>query len=424
MEREDKYYIIRKCIEKLEKICNPEISSIIDRALSGKELYRDHCIKMLESEDPLDVELVRLCADYIRWTICDDYVTFICNRNINFTNICIVKCRFCSYSVPPDSSQGYTYTIDDIRRKVIEGIERYGITEVCIQGGINPYLTLDYYINILRTIKSIDRNIHIHAFSPQEIYYISSREGMRIRDVLKTLKEAGLDSMPGTAAEVLHDDVRKILCPNKISTDKWIEIIKEAHSIGIRTTCTLMYGHVERVEHVARHLEILKNIQKETGGFTELVLLPFVYQNTKLYEEYDSCRPGSSSLYDIKICAVSRIYLSPYIKNIQVSWVKLGRKLAQYLLTCGANDLGGTLIEEYISHSAGAFERCMMSREEFIELISNIGRIPAERTTSYRIIRIYSHLSLRKIRAGIIHQPFRGTTGSSPPVASIHAQDL
>ena len=405
VNRDLKYYKILKSIEKLCKISNPEIGDIVDRALSGRELYREDCIKMLSSDDPVDIELLRLCADYVRWILCDDYVTFVCNRNINFTNVCVIGCKFCSYSVPPDSPRGYVYTIDEVRRKVLEGLKVYGITEVCLQGGINPKLGLDYYIKILNCIKSVDSKIHIHAFSPQEIYYISIREGIKIRELLKILRENGLDSIPGTAAEILHDDVRKTICPNKISTSKWIEIIKEAHSLGIRTTCTIMYGHVESVEHVAYHLDVLKNIQKETGGFTELVLLPYIHYNTRLYRERD-CRPGSSSIYDIKICATSRIYLAPYIKNIQVSWVKLGRKFAQYLLTCGANDLGGTLIEEHISHAAGAFERYMISREEFIELIINIDRIPAERTTLYKIIRVY-------YQSGNKSSIISGTTGSS-----------
>ncbi len=386
--REEQYLKLLKFIENGLKLCDPEIGHILDKALSGREIHEDECLKLLKEYRPLEINLIKATADYLRWSTCDDYVTFVVNRNINFTNICILRCKFCAFSRPPCHPEGYVLDMDTVRRKVREAV-KFGATEVCVQGAINPELDIDYYINLLTTIKKEAPYIHIHAFSPQEIYYLHRRTGLSIEDVLKTLREAGLDTMPGTAAEVLDDEVRKIICPGKISTRQWIEIVTTAHRLGIRTSATLMYGHIENVEHIVKHLSIIRNIQKSTGGFTEFVLLPFVHYHTELVK-HPNCRPGSSGTFDAKLCAVSRIFLHKYIKNIQVSWVKLGRKFAQYLLTCGANDLGGTLMEENISHPAGATESTFLTPRDFIYLIREAGRIPAQRTTVYKIIRIYA----------------------------------
>ncbi len=396
-----------KCIERLAKVANSTAYEIANRVLSEKEIDDDKCLFILECSDPIDLELLRLCSLYLKLLTSGDTVTFICNRNINFTNICTIRCRFCSYSVPPGHPRGYTLNIRDIETKVRQAL-KYGVSEICLQGGINPELGLEYYVSILRAIKRIDDRIHVHAFSPQEIYSIAKRESLDIVDVLKILKENGLDTMPGTAAEILCDDVRDIICPRKIRTRDWIDVVEKAHRLGIRTTCTIMYGHVEKPHHVVQHLKILKEIQKQTGGFTEIVLLPFVHYNTGLRKIAET-RPGSDSLYDIKMCIAARIFLYPDIVNVQVSWVKLGRKLAQYLLLCGANDLGGTLIEENISHAAGAFERESMSRREFIDLISSIGMVPIERDTLYNRLRVY--------QSGNNSSTLSGTTGSSLGVA-------
>ncbi|NPA22989.1 MAG: 5-amino-6-(D-ribitylamino)uracil--L-tyrosine 4-hydroxyphenyl transferase CofH [Crenarchaeota archaeon] len=395
--------LIIRSIERLCKVATSTAVDIAERTLSLKELDERDCRFVLECDDPIDLELLRLCALYLKLRTSGTYVTFVCNRNINFTNICVIGCNFCNYSVPPGHPSGYVLSLKEVERKVRESV-RHRVTEVCLQGGVNPELKLDYYISLLRTVKKVDDKIHVHAFSPQEIYSLSRRESLNIDEILKVLRENGLDTLPGTAAEILCDDVRKIICPRKIKTAEWVGIIERAHMLGIKTTCTIMYGHIERIEHVVRHFRILRDIQRRTRGFTEIVLLPFIHYNTRL-REISGCRSGSSSLYDIRICIAARLYLYPYITNIQVSWVKLGRKLAQYLLTCGANDIGGTLMEENISHAAGAFERESMSREELIDLISSIGMVPAERDTLYNIVRVY--------QSGNKSSALSGTTGSS-----------
>ncbi|NPB00434.1 MAG: 5-amino-6-(D-ribitylamino)uracil--L-tyrosine 4-hydroxyphenyl transferase CofH [Crenarchaeota archaeon] len=394
---------VLRSIEKLCKISSSAAYDIAEKVLSNKEIDEKDCEFILRCDDPIDLELLRLCALYLKIRTSGRYVTFVCNRNINFTNICVIGCLFCNFSVPPGDSSGYVMPLSEVERRAKEAYMR-GAVEICLQGGVNPELKLDYYINLLRIIKKINRKLHIHAFSPQEILSLAERENLKIVELLKILREAGLDTLPGTAAEILHDDVRKIICPRKMSVREWIHVITTAHGLGIRTTCTIMYGHVEDIEHVVQHLKILKDIQRETHGFTEIVLLPFIHHNTKL-RNIRNCRPGSSSIYDIKMCIASRIYLHPYITNVQVSWVKLGRKLAQYLLTCGANDLGGTLMEENISHAAGAFEKEYITREELIELISSVGMIPVERDTLYNILRVY--------QSGNNSSALSGTTGSS-----------
>ncbi|NPA70240.1 MAG: 5-amino-6-(D-ribitylamino)uracil--L-tyrosine 4-hydroxyphenyl transferase CofH [Crenarchaeota archaeon] len=394
---------IVRSIEKLCKISSSEAFEIAEKVLSDKEIDEKDCEFILKCDDPIDLEVLRLCALYLKLKTSGRYVTFICNRNINFTNICVIGCLFCNFSVPPGHPSGYVMPLSEVERRVREAWSR-GAVEICLQGGVNPTLRLDYYISLLKIVKKVDNRLHIHAFSPQEVHSLAERENLKVRDLLKILKENGLDTIPGTAAEILNDDIRKIICPRKISVREWIHVITTAHSLGIRSTCTIMYGHVENVEHIVQHLKIIRDIQKETHGFTEIVLLPFVHHNTRL-RKLRYCRPGSSSLYDVKMCIASRIYLYPYVTNVQVSWVKLGRKLAQYLLTCGANDLGGTLMEENISHAAGAFEKEYITREEFVELISSIGMIPAERDTLYNILRVY--------QSGNNSSALSGTTGSS-----------
>lgn len=385
--RSEHYYRVAKLLEYSAKYVDPVIATCVDKALSGKPIDDHECLAILREQRPLELKILELAADYARWLNRDDIVTFVVNRNINFTNVCVLKCRFCAFSVPPSSPKAYVLSMSQVREKVREALS-FGITEVCVQGAINPSLDLDYYVKLLRTIKEEAPHVHIHGFSPQEIHYLSVKTGLSYREILLILREAGLGSMPGTAAEILDDDVRKILCPGKISVKTWIEIVKTAHKLGIRSSATIMYGHIERDVHIVKHFRILREIQQETRGFTELVLLPFVHQRTDIYR-VGLARPGSTGVYDAKICVAARLYFNNIIPNIQVSWVKLGRKLAQYLLTCGANDLGGTLIEENISHAAGASEEVMLTRKDFIYLIRESGRVPAERTTLYKIVRVY-----------------------------------
>lgn len=354
--------------------------------MSGKAISEKEALRLLNSTYD-EALLLALAADHVRRMCVGDVVTFVINRNINFTNECIVRCLFCAYSRPLGSSECYTLSVEDVVTKAYEAW-RKGATEVCIQGAINPNLPIDYYFKMLKGIKAKIPQIHIHAFSPQEVHYIASRLGVTYRDALKMLKEAGLDSMPGTAAEILDDEVRKIIAPRKISTGQWIEIIKEAHKLGIPTTATMMYGHVDDVVHRVNHLRIIRDIQSETRGFTEFVLLPFIHYRTRLYREGIG-RPGTTWIEDLKIHAVSRLFLLGYINNIQASWVKLGPKMAQMMLNAGANDLGGTLMEENISREAGAPYGTHMEVDEIVRLIKSIGRRPAQRTTTYEIIRFF-----------------------------------
>jgi len=379
------YENIITIIDKLLKHIDSGVASVLDKALSLKDISDEEALTLFECEG-LELWLTVLCADYLRWLSVGDVVTFVINRNINYTNYCIIGCRFCAFSKCIER-ESYTLSISEILRKVEEAW-RKGATEVCIQGGINPKLPPEYYINIVKEIKRRYPHIHIHAYSPQEIHHIAEIMNMDYREVLEMLKEYGLDSIPGTAAEILDDEIRKIICPNKINTKTWVEIIRTAHSLGIKSTATIMYGHVEKNVHRVRHLRIIKDIQRETKGFTEFIPLPFIHHKTRLYLE-GRARPSSSGIEDVKMHAIARIYLNNYIKNIQVSWVKLGVKFAQTLLYAGCNDVGGTLMEENISRAAGSTYGTSLSVDEMVRIIRSINRIPAQRDTLYRILKIY-----------------------------------
>ena len=373
-------------VERLVKDLDPEFTDIIDKALSGKDISEKDSVRLFEARN-FEINILAMVADYLRWKTVGDIVTFVINRNINFTNECMINCAFCAYSKPLGHPEAYTLKINEIVKRALEAW-KLGATEVCIQGAINPKLNPEFYLDILRSIKKVLPEIHIHAFSPQEIHYFATKMDVSYREALKMLKEAGLDSMPGTAAEILDDEVRKIICPNKINVKTWIKIIKTAHELGIPTTSTMMYGHIDTSEHKAKHLNIIREIQKETHGFTEFVPLSFIHYKTRLYAS-GLARPGATGLEDLKVHAVSRIFLNNYIKNIQVSWVKLGPKYAQAILNAGANDFGGTLMEENISRAAGATSGTHLPVERIINIIRDAGRIPAQRTTIYEIVKIY-----------------------------------
>jgi len=316
-------------------------------------------------------------ADELRREVAGDSVTFVVNRNINFTDICVNRCSFCSFR----NRRKYLLSLEEIKKKVEEAID-YGCTEVCIQGGLHPKADLDFYLSILYAVRDVSKKIHIHAFSPMEILHAARNSRMHMEDILKELKAAGLNSIPGTAAEILDDKVRERICPEKLTTSQWVEIIKTAHKLGIPTTATMMYGHIERWEHRIHHILLIRQIQEETGGFTEFIPLPFMWRNNNL----GRIAKGSSGFDDLLVIAISRILLHPLIKNIQASWVKLGIKLAQTMLYVGANDLGGTLMEENISRAAGSTSGEFLRVEELKELIERAGRIPKQRDTLYNII--------------------------------------
>ncbi|MCS7118667.1 MAG: 5-amino-6-(D-ribitylamino)uracil--L-tyrosine 4-hydroxyphenyl transferase CofH [Archaeoglobaceae archaeon] len=316
-------------------------------------------------------------ADELRKKAVGDVVTFVVNRNINFTDICINNCKFCSFR----NSRGFKLSLEEMRRKVEEAMD-FGCTEVCIQGGLLPGADIDFYISILETVREVSKKIHIHAFSPMEVYHMARNSGISTFEALKILKKKGLNSMPGTAAEILDDRIRKEICPDKLKTGDWVRIIKEAHKIGIPTTATMMYGHVESWKERIDHILLIRRIQEETDGFTEFIPLSFMWKNNDL----GLIARGASGFEDLLVIAIARILLYPEIKNVQASWVKLGPKLAQAALNFGANDLGGTLIEENISKSAGATSGEFLSPKELRELIKRAKRIPKQRDTLYRIL--------------------------------------
>jgi len=354
-------------------------------SLDGGVLSHDECSLLAHAEGD-DLLGLLVAADFVRRELVGNIVTYVVNRNINFTNICFVGCKFCAFSRGPRESDTYFLTLDQVATKAREAWEM-GATEVCIQGGLPRDLPPFYYRDILRAVNCAVPDMHIHAFSPMEIVYGIELTGMALTDYLCMLRDNGLGTLPGTAAEILDDDVRFVLSRNKLSTEQWKQVIRTAHGCGIRSTSTLMYGHVETPEHWVNQLRLLRAIQEETGGFTEFVPLGFVHQNTLLFHQGLS-RPGPTLAEHLKIHALARIMLAGTINNIQVSWVKLNRRLSQLCLHAGANDYGGTLMEENISREAGATAGQYTSPEEFQSLILEIGRIPAERNTTYRRIQI------------------------------------
>ncbi|RMF90201.1 MAG: 7,8-didemethyl-8-hydroxy-5-deazariboflavin synthase subunit CofH [Methanobacteriota archaeon] len=355
-----------------------ELSGILEKRLSGGRISKEEAYRLLLSGSLFSLGEA---ADRLREKSCGDRVSYVVNRNINFTNICTGSCSFCAYRVRKGDPSGYLMSHERILRLVEEAVA-VGATEVCIQGGLNPDIGIDYYTGMLETITS-SFDIHIHAFSPMEVFYMAEKSGLGIAETLRLLKEKGLGSMPGTAAEILDREVREEICPRKITAEEWVDIVKTAHHLGIPTTATMLYGHVERPEHRINHLDIIRRIQDETGGFTEFVPLSFVHYNTPLGKANPEAH-GASGLEDLMVHAISRLFLDN-IPNIQASWVKLGWKLAQTALFFGANDLGGTLMDESISRAAGQ-KVSMMDEAQMRRLIEDVGRKPARRDTLYRFL--------------------------------------
>ncbi len=362
----------------------PTIEEILNKSLKEVISYKE-ATELIKTKGTEYQALIQ-AADLRRQELVGDEVTYIQNWNINYTNICTGMCGFCAFRKNPGQEGAYFLDVDEIVRRAKTAWDD-GAMEVCIQGGLHPDVDAHFYEKILRAVKEEIPDIHIHAFSPMEIYYGATQSGLTLKETLKMLKDAGLGSMPGTAAEILNDEVRKIICPGKLTTAEWIEVIETAHQTGLPTTCTMMYGHVESPEHRVEHLEILRKIQKKTGGFTEFVPLTFMHPKAPIYQE-GIARPGTTGTEDLKLYAVARLMFGDLLKNIQVSWVKLGFKFAQVCLTAGCNDMGGTLGEENISRSAGAQHGVYTPPEHLQHIIQDLGRIPAERDTLYKSIRL------------------------------------
>jgi FO synthase len=370
-------------LERLFSQVKPELAAVLDRALEGRELSTADACVMLGAEG-MDLHALLSAADHARRLDRGEDVSFVICRNINFTNICYVGCSFCGFARHRDDADAYDHPMERMLDKARDAVAR-GATEVCIQGGIHPGKTHEHYREILTTLKAAFPKLHIHAFSPEEMDFGHRKSGMSLEDYLRWLVDAGLDTMPGTAAEILDDEIRRIISPNKIRRDRWVEIITTAHRIGLRSTATVMYGHIETVRHVANHLALIRDIQKQTGGFTEFVPLGFIHEKNTLFNHMGA-RPGASMSEDLRMIAVSRLFLRPWIQNVQMSWVKMGPKLAQMALLCGANDFGGTLMEESISRESGADFGENLPAEEMRRLIRGVGRTPVQRNTLYGVV--------------------------------------
>ena len=377
-------------IDSLLKRTDPVVAAALDHALSGKDISVDEAIPLLDSTG-LEMNLVVTVADELRRETVGDVVTYVINRNINFTNVCIKQCGFCAFSRDFREEEGYFLPTEEIVRRAKEAAS-LGATEVCIQAGLPPKMDGQLYIDILKAVKKDLPDIHIHAFSPEEVLYGAVRSETSIEEYLKMLKEAGVGSLPGTAAEILDQSLRDVISPGRISVQNWIRVIKQAHAIGIPTTSTIMYGHIETSRHKAEHIALLREIQKETHGFTEFVPLSFVHTEAPMYNRHtvENVRAGADGNEVIKLHAVARIMLNNYIPNIQVSWVKEGARMSQLLLAAGANDFGGTLINESISTAAGAQHGQLMRPKQIRQLIRSAGRIPAQRSTTYKTIKMFA----------------------------------
>ncbi|HKU33021.1 MAG TPA: 5-amino-6-(D-ribitylamino)uracil--L-tyrosine 4-hydroxyphenyl transferase CofH [Candidatus Nitrosotalea sp.] len=376
-------------VDSLLKYADPLIADALDRALSEKEISTAEATRLF-SATGLDFHLVAMVADELRRRRVGDIVTYVINRNINFTNVCIKQCGFCAFSRDFREEEGYFLPIEEIVKRAREA-RTFGATEVCVQAGLPPDMDGHTYENICRAIKKEISDIHIHGFSPEEVLYGATRSNTSIEDYLHRLKEAGVNSLPGTAAEILDQPLRDKISPGRITVKKWIEVIKTAHKIGIPSTSTMMFGHLETPEDRSRHIGIIRDIQKETGGFTEFVPLNFIHSEAPMFKEklHNGLKDGADGKDVILTHAVSRIMLNNYINNIQTSWVKEGTNMSQLLLTSGANDFGGTLINESISTAAGAKYGQLIRPGEIRRLVRQIGRIPAQRTTSYKIIEMF-----------------------------------
>ena len=366
---------------------NSGVRGILAKCVSGIELSEDQIVRLFSARGA-DFEAVCGMADSLRSETVGDVVTYAVNRNINYTNVCSYRCQFCAFSKGKlsESLRGRPYVVDldEISRRTAEAWER-GATEVCMQGGIHPSYTGATYLDICRAAKKAAPEIHVHAFTPLEIAQGAKTLGLPISEYLEQLIEEGLSTLPGTAAEILDDEVRRVICPDKLNTQEWLDVMRAAHGLGMRSTATIMFGHVERSQHWARHLIHVRDLQKETGGFTEFVPLPFVHMEAPIYLK-GLARRGPTMREAILMHAVSRIVLHPHFTNIQTSWVKMGPQGAKACLKAGANDLGGTLMNESISRAAGAAHGQEMPPESMEKLILELGRTPAQRTTLYESV--------------------------------------
>ena len=380
---------LESTLERLLCTVSSQTAAILDRALSGNDITMDEATRLFDA-DGSDLLAIITAADDLRSRTVGDVVTYVINRNINFTNVCVKACGFCAFSRGHLADEGYYLPVEEIIRRAQEARE-LGATEVCVQAGLAPGMDGWHYVNLCRALKAVLPDLHIHGFSPEEVLYGATLTRVSVREYLIALKEAGVGSLPGTSAEILVDAVRQKVSPGRIATTQWIELIQTAHEIGIPTTSTIMYGFIESSRDKAIHLDILREIQRRTGGITEFVPLSFVYEEAPMFHRKPPAglRRGASGAEVMKMYAVARLMLNNTIPNLQVSWVKEGPKLSQIALLAGANDFGGTLINESISTAAGASYGQLMKPSQFRGMIREMGRIPAERSTTYQKIRVF-----------------------------------
>ena len=378
-----------KDVDGILQYADPVIAAILNKAISGKDITSREALVLFDAKG-IDFQLVGKVADYLRRKKVGDTVTYVVNRNINFTNVCIKQCGFCAFSRDFREEEGYFLPTEEIVRRAKEAHD-LGATEVCIQAGLPPDMEGDLYENICREIKKEIPDIHIHGFSPEEILYGATRSNITIEEFLKRMKEAGVNTLPGTSAEILDQKLRDKISPGRITVKQWEEVIKTAHKIGINTTSTMMFGHLESLEQRINHIVKLREIQKETAGFTEFVPLNFVHSEAPMYKHqlHEGIQQGGSGNDVLLTHAIARIMFNNTIDNIQMSWVKEGQKMSQLLLMWGANDFGGTLINESISTSAGSEYGQLLKPKEIRHLVRDIGRIPAERNTTYKILKSF-----------------------------------
>ena len=368
----------------------PETAAVLNRALSGEDITSEEAVVLFGAEGQ-EYNAMVMTADELRRRTVGDIVTYVVNRNINFTNVCIKRCGFCAFSRDFRQEEGYLLPGEEIIRRAKEAWD-YGATEVCVQAGLPPKMEGDLYIRLCESLKKELPDMHIHGFSPEEVLYGSIRSESTIKQYLTELKAAGVGSLPGTSAEVLDQELRDKISPGRITVDQWTEVITTAHELGIPTTSTVMFGYLETPTQLAKHMDLIRGIQQQTGGITEFVPLSFVHTEAPMFMKglVDDVRPGPSGIEVIKMHAIARIMLNNWIPNIQASWVKEGSRMSQLLLTAGVNDLGGTLINESISTAAGAQHGQLMRPSEFRQIIRQAGRIPAERYTTYKTRRVFS----------------------------------
>jgi FO synthase subunit 2 len=389
MVREAELPHLGQAIERMLGAVEPDIARILDKSLGGGEVTVDEGTRLFDADGSALLALMAT-ADQLRQRANGGAVSYVVNRNINFTNVCIKRCGFCAFSRDHRQEEGYFLPLNEIIRRAKEAVE-LGATEICVQAGLPPKMEGSLYIDLTREIKAELPDLHIHGFSPEEVLYGAIRSRCSVEDYLKGLKDAGVGSLPGTSAEILDQAVRDRIAPGRITVEQWTEVITTAHKVGIPTTSTIMFGHVETNEHRAAHLASIRDIQKDTGGITEFVPLSFVHEEAPMFAKQvmDDLRPGATGAEVIRMHAIARIMLAGWIDNIQCSWVKEGPKLAQVLLTAGCNDVGGTLMNESISTSAGASYGQLVPPSELRRWIRDVGRVPVQRDTLYNVLHTF-----------------------------------